>query len=283
MTGLVARPWSTRRRGISPSFSFSISTSNYYLCNQLHNQGNSLMKKRTLSLFIDESGDFGAYEPHSPYYIIAIVLHNQSINIQEDIRCLESHISNSGYPPHAIHTGPLIRRESIYSNDLLDSRKRLFNALFHFARKVNYNYFLISIKKSECSDIISMTSKLSKAIVNQLSPHLEYWNSFEEIIIYYDNGQVDLTKILTSVSTLLFSSVQFRKVKPVDYKLFQVADLICTIELLSKKADSNSFTKSELLFFQSIRQFKKNYLKPIRKNLFNIRPFNSFPYHHPQP
>lgn len=27
---------------------------------------------RELSVFIDESGDFGSYEPHCPYYIITI-------------------------------------------------------------------------------------------------------------------------------------------------------------------------------------------------------------------
>lgn len=34
-----------------------------------------------LSIFIDESGDFGEYDYHSPYYIITMVFHDQ----QEDI------------------------------------------------------------------------------------------------------------------------------------------------------------------------------------------------------
>ena len=37
------------------------------------------MPGRTLSIFIDESGDFGAYEEHSPYYIVSAVFHNQNI------------------------------------------------------------------------------------------------------------------------------------------------------------------------------------------------------------
>lgn len=60
-------------------------------------------------------------------------------------------------------------------------------------------------------------------------------------------------------------NVEFRKVKPVDYKLFQIADLICTMELLAEKADTHSFTRSELEFFDNIRDFKKNYLKHIKK------------------
>lgn len=55
--------------------------------------------------------------------------------------------------------------------------------------------------------------------------------------------------------------------KPVDYKLFQIADLICTMELLAEKADTNSFSRSEMEFFDNIRDFKKNYLKHIKKKL----------------
>jgi hypothetical protein len=69
------------------------------------------MAEKTLSVFIDESGDFGPYEAHAPYYLVAMVLHNQDININENIHSFESDFQNLGYPQHAVHTGPLIRRE----------------------------------------------------------------------------------------------------------------------------------------------------------------------------
>ena len=95
--------------------------------------------------------------------------------------------------------------------------------------------------------------------------NIDLFKQFENIIIYYDNGQVELTKILTSVFNVLFSHVDFRKVSPIDYKLFQVADLICSLELLSEKAVLNSFSNSEKDFFGSIREFHKNYYKVISK------------------
>ena len=98
-----------------------------------------------------------------------------------------------------------------------------------------------------------------------LKDHQNFWEQFNRIIIYYDNGQIELTKILTSVFNTLYAHVEFRKVKPVDYKLFQAADLICTMELLAEKADSNSFSRSEREFFCSVRDFKKNYFKPLLK------------------
>ena len=38
-------------------------------------------------------------------------------------------------------------------------------------------------------------------------------------------ARLNLPKILTSVFNTLYAHVEFRKVKPVDYKLFQAADL----------------------------------------------------------
>ena len=223
------------------------------------------MSKKILSVFIDESGDFGSYDSHSPYYIVAMVLHDQHNEITANLRDFETHMRNIGYGQHAVHTVPLIRRESVYKNDLVENRKRLFHALFHFLRKLNIKYTCAKINKFNCPDVTAMTAKLSNELIHIIHSHESFWNSFDHVIIYYDNGQVELTKILTSVFRTLYTNVEFRKVKPVDYKLFQIADLICTMELLSKKAESNSFSKSELEFFNNIRNFKKNYLKHIRR------------------
>lgn len=83
------------------------------------------MLAKILSVFIDESGDFGPYEPHAPYYLVSMILHNQNTDITENIKAFDSHLVNIGYEHHAIHTGPLIRRESVYSNDLVEERKRV--------------------------------------------------------------------------------------------------------------------------------------------------------------
>lgn len=113
--------------------------------------------------------------------------------------------------------------------------------------------------------MVALTTQISKSIAEILRSHQHFLEKYSRVIVYYDNGQIELTKILSSVFNALYTHVEFRKVKPVDYKLFQVADLICTMELLAEKADTNSFTKSEQEFFHSVREFKKNYLKPLLK------------------
>lgn len=223
------------------------------------------MTEKILSVFVDESGDFGPYDHHAPIYLVAMVLHDQRIDISDDVRALDEHLRNLGQPIHAIHTGPLIRRESVYAADLVEERKRLFNALFNFARRLDIRYICAQVRKSECPDALTMTAKLSHAIADELNRNAAYFNGYDRIIVYYDNGQGELTRILTAVFNALFSHVEFRKVQPVNYKLFQVSDLVCTMELLRNKAESNSFSSSERNFFSGVRDFKKNYWKWIEK------------------
>ncbi|MCQ2591031.1 MAG: DUF3800 domain-containing protein [Treponema sp.] len=224
------------------------------------------MANKTLSVFIDESGDFGKYDPKSPYYYVSMVLHDQSIDISSEIANLEERVANFGYPHHAIHVGPIIRREKVYEHDLMENRKSLFNALFHFTRKTNIYYLCAKINKGECEDSeMAYIARISRAISDELKDNIDFFNSYDLIINYYDYGQSNLTKIITTVFTTLFNNVELRKVQPADYKLFQVADLICTLELTKDKADKNELSNSEKEFFGSVRDFKKNIYKQIEK------------------
>jgi hypothetical protein len=52
---------------------------------------------------------------------------------------------------------------------------------------------------------------------------------------------------------------------PADYRLFQVADLICTLKLAELKMENHQLSKSEVFFFNDERTLEKNYLKPPSK------------------
>ena len=69
---------------------------------------------KELSIFVDESGDFGEYNHHAPYYIISMVLHDQTINITHDLKILEAELRNMGWSNHCVHAGPVIRSEEEY-------------------------------------------------------------------------------------------------------------------------------------------------------------------------
>lgn len=50
-----------------------------------------------LSIFVDESGDFGEYSHHSPYYIITMLFHDQDKDIKLLVQKLDSEIQSLGY------------------------------------------------------------------------------------------------------------------------------------------------------------------------------------------
>lgn len=40
---------------------------------------------KELSIFVEESGDFGEYNHRTPYYIISMVLHDQDVDITKGV------------------------------------------------------------------------------------------------------------------------------------------------------------------------------------------------------
>ena len=74
---------------------------------------------------------------------------------------------------------------------------------------------------------------------------------------------MEVNKILSAVFNVLLDNVEFKKVTPSDYRLFQVADLVCTLKLVELKMNNNMLSLSEKNFFEDLRTLKKNYLKPL--------------------
>lgn len=121
------------------------------------------------------------------------------------------------------------------------------------------------VQKKNIKDSIEATGKLSKQLSSLIRENMDLFYSFDVVKIYYDNGQVEVTRVLSSVFNALLENVEFRKVIPSQYRLFQVADLICTLKLTELKLENPTLSKSEKAFFEDKRTLKKNDLKPIKK------------------
>lgn len=220
---------------------------------------------KELSIFVDESGDFGEYDHRAPYYIISMVLHNQQDDISNELQVLEQELNNLGLPNHCIHSGPVIRSEEEYRGYDLADRKRMLMKLMTFIRHLDIQFKSIYIEKKHIEDSVEATGKLSKKLALFIRENYTFFCNFDMVKIYYDNGQVEITRILSSVFNALLENVEFRKVIPADYRLFQVADFICTLKLTELKMEKHRLSKSELSFFGDERTLKKNYLKPLAK------------------
>ena len=221
---------------------------------------------KELSIFVDESGDFGSYEAHAPYYLFTLVFHEQNNSIQRQLARLEETLQKMEYAPtHCFHAGPIIRREEEYAYLSVAERRSCLNKLVAFAKSVPITYVSFCAEKKHIRDELGLTVALSKMLFGFLKDNLAYFTDFDRVVVYYDNGQVELNKILASVFAILLTNVEFRKVYPADYRLFQVADLLCTMELIKRKHETKSLSRSEQIFFGSVRDLKKNYLRPIER------------------
>ena len=224
---------------------------------------------KELSIFIDESGDFGEYAKHSPYYIITMVMHDQAVDISAEITKLNDSLNYMGYgDEQAIHTEPLIRREEPYKFFEPNERRALFSKLFYFAMACDIKYKSFIYRKTEYEIALKLSERMERDITGFIIDNYAYFQSFERVILYYDNGQHELSSILNKVFSAQLVNYDMRRVFPNQYKLFQVADLICTLELLRVKTEHQDLSNSEKKIFHSKRDLKKDFMKGIRKKEF---------------
>lgn len=219
-----------------------------------------------LSIFVDESGDFGINSKASKYYVVSMVFHNQNYNIKERIEQLNQELHYLGYTSdHAIHTEPLIVRRNEYENLTIQQRRKILQKLYFFTIKCNIKYKQFYFLKKDIKDTFDLKLKIIKEITTFFKKHYNEFSTYSKLILYYDNGQKELSNILNSVLAAVFQDHETRLAYQKDYRLSQVADMICTFRILEERAKTNTFTHSELLIFGSRRELLKNYIKPLKK------------------
>lgn len=230
---------------------------------------------RELSIFIDESGDFGPAQEHSPFYILGIVLHDQSDDITTNLNKIHGALRARGLPEnHAIHTGPLIRREADYRWLPLPSRRSLFRVLFDFVRVCEVAHHSWVFTKRELVDADQLVSRMSRELGALIRNRYDYFSAWARIVIYYDSGQKEITTLVNSVFNAHLTNVEVRKAIPSDYSLFQAADLCCTLTLLRQKIETVGLSKSERDFFSTPqasaeRALRKVYFAPMDRKRFD--------------
>lgn len=140
--------------------------------------------------------------------------------------------------------------------------------LYYFTSRCNILYQPFVFRKKEFDNIFQLEGRMAQKISFFIRDNLTFFQQFEKVILYYDNGQHELNRILNTVLATELANYVIRKALPCDYKLFQAADLICTLELLRLKMETGNLTRSETLIFHSKRDLKKDFLKGIHKKVF---------------
>ena len=225
------------------------------------------MQERILSVFVDESGRFLQPDPASRFYILGMVLHDQSFDIQPLANALDADWTRLGLSGHCFHAGPLIRKEKGYAYLNWAFRNRIFARMMAFARKADFRHHCLVVDKNYVGSSAQIVSDLERGLRTFLSEGVPSSGGFGRVKIYYDCGQTPVTNLLhRTFGADLSIPVEFAQaVRPELYKLFQLADLVCTVKLIQAKLESGlGMTESENKFFGGPRLFKRNVLKPIQ-------------------
>lgn len=150
-----------------------------------------------------------------------------------------------------IHLAYLVAKRGDYSHFDFERRKSIFWAIFYFSSKVKVKIRTVVIDKKYINKKMQLNVALAREISNFINENKEYINSFDKVVIYYDNGQETLATILDT----LFANypnverrIEFNHTKK---RLFQVSDMLTVIDKLDYKRKNNiPFTKSEKFFFK---------------------------------
>jgi len=220
-----------------------------------------------IEIFIDESGDFGAFDERCPYYIVTMVFHESSQNLFEQIQELEYRLSVIGFADHCLHASPAIRGEDAYRGlSVVPRRKALMNLLaFMHASHLHFKCFFAD-KKPGMSEA-ALLAALHNAIDPFVDANYQRLASFGRITVAYDRGQRQISELITETLERRFDNVRVTKTLPIHSRLSQVADFACTMKRVDYKLRSLcSLAKSEIVFFGGEKNFRQFWLKSLLKH-----------------
>lgn len=219
---------------------------------------------KELSVFIDESGDKST---HARYFLLTVVIHDQANKIADKINAYEQALAIADLPNIPFHSEPLLNGHKGYTDLSLSQRKKLLYSFNVLVQRLPIQYKTFVYKHREHDDAESLAQHIERDLIALFNDHLEFFQDFDKVKIYYDNGQQLVKQALYSAvsSCLSQQAVIRKKTTMTEYRLAQVADYLCPIELAAVKyaAKENGGTYDK--FFGGIGSFKKNWLKQARR------------------
>ncbi len=147
-----------------------------------------------------------------------------------------------------------------------ERRKAVLAHFSSFVRKLPISYITLAYRRSQFEDPARLMERMGRDISSAMVEHLGFFQSFDDVKAYYDNGQ-DIVKQALDRSVGKVPSkgvVRRRKTSMTDYRLEQVADYLCAIELALVKYQAKEDGETYNKFFGGIGPFKRNRLKQAR-------------------
>jgi len=226
-----------------------------------------MAQDNTLSLFVDESGILGEPATASRFYILGFVLHDQRVTIEPAAVEFARRLEEIGIKDLCFHAGPILHGNNGFRFMTCDLRRRIFHRMMAFARQIDFSYHCLAIDKRYSGRLPQMTESLERQFADFAVRNRSMFAACRCVKVYYDCGQKAVTNFLRRVtSATLPCPVEFAQaVEPRKYRLFQIADLVCTLRLLEEKISCGAgLSDDECKFFGGPKKFRHNILRYIK-------------------
>lgn len=222
------------------------------------------MSKR-LNLLIDETGNQDLSEGR---YLVAVVLHEHDACISDVIAQYEFRLAESGLSDIPFHGKDLLHGHSGYSNISVGDRKRLLTQFSRFVRELPISFFTLRYDGMTIHNKNELEARTRQDLASYIFDKLSYFQAFDVIAIYYDNGQGAVSAALHDALDFVLAKnvADYRHADPNARRLLQVADYVCTIQRISEDYDAERQSNMHELFFGNRRSFKQSFKKQLNRN-----------------
>ena len=219
---------------------------------------------KELSIFIDESGDVGCV---SSFYLVGLVFHEQRFDLSGNISRYEFALREHELDRTPFHFNPLINGNDDYKWKTIQRRKEQLHTFVTFFEHLPITHKVFVYDKNMTHNQEGLASAMEKDLEIFLFNHLSYLQQFDVVKIYYDGGQSVVTKAVHQAiaSCISREAIVYKDAIAERYRLSQVADYVCGIELTRLKFERHLETKTDIAFFGAYGNFKKNFLKKLAR------------------
>lgn len=134
-----------------------------------------------------------------------------------------------------------------------------------FIRKLPISYITLAYRRSQFEDPARLMERMGRDISSAMVEHLGFFQSFDDVKVYYDNGQ-DIVKQALDRSVGKVRSkgvVRRRKTSMAGYRHEQVADYLSTIELALVKYEAKGGRRDVQQVLRRHRLFQEELAQAI--------------------
>ena len=145
-------------------------------------------------------------------------MHDQSDALDGDIAKYQASLLQKILPDIPFHATPLLNGHDDYEGMDIADRKRLLSTFRVFFRHLPIRYGWIVLRTKESDTLDDVATAMRRRIVDFLFDNLAYFQSFDGVKIYYDDGQ-------QSIAGALHKAIDYALTKGVVYDRIADADV----------------------------------------------------------